>query len=287
MHCSDVPFTWKIVFGIGSSLNELVLTCCSEKEAVLWKEFLMRGIETGMGPQERACTEPSRVYYTELRPLSAAFVEGELRGLRRASFTHGGADDEKAEGCTSLSIRGTRAASQDYGSRKPRRALSFQTPCPTVVVATQRMDRIQLEKQLAGLWTRDMLPYPGMSVSWADNPILSSAGLLMRKLSRRSRAFARRSGGSGSSGGSSGSGVSNVAVLSSVSMEEDAAAAAPVPASPGKQGQVLVVVDGKRPLYSEDEKAASLTSPTSPTPTLGRKKEAAGIRRWTVPFLKG
>lgn len=63
------------------------------------------------------------------------------------------------------------------------------------VLAPRRWERVRLEQSLADVWTRDTLPYPGMSLTRGGSIIRASAGTLVRKLSFASihTPFAKRS----------------------------------------------------------------------------------------------
>ena len=65
-----------------------------------------------------------------------------------------------------------------------------------LILAPKRADRIRMESSLADVWTRDLLPYPGMSSNRGEHLIRSSASSMMRKLSRASRtgSLKKRSG---------------------------------------------------------------------------------------------
>lgn len=53
-------------------------------------------------------------------------------------------------------------------------------------LAPRRGERIRLENHLQDVWTKDVLPYPGMGPRRAENPIRASANSVMRKLSMAS-----------------------------------------------------------------------------------------------------
>ena len=54
------------------------------------------------------------------------------------------------------------------------------------VLAPKRSDRVRLEHALSDVWTRDILPYPGMAAVRGDHLIRASASSMMRKLSMAS-----------------------------------------------------------------------------------------------------
>lgn len=62
-------------------------------------------------------------------------------------------------------------------------------------LAPRRAERIRLETALEDVWTKDILPFPGMGNRRVENPIRASANSVMRKLSMASIAsnFSRRS----------------------------------------------------------------------------------------------
>ncbi len=63
------------------------------------------------------------------------------------------------------------------------------------VLAPKRSDRVRLEHALADIWTRELLPYPGMGGVRGDHLIKASASSVMRKLSMASltSSFTKRS----------------------------------------------------------------------------------------------
>ena len=75
------------------------------------------------------------------------------------------------------------------------RSQSLLTTHRITVLAPKRSERVRLEQSLADVWTRDTLPYPGMSLTRGGNIIRASAGSLVRKLSLASihTPFAKRS----------------------------------------------------------------------------------------------
>lgn len=76
------------------------------------------------------------------------------------------------------------------------RSQSLLTTNRIPVLAPSRADRIRLESLLSDIWTRDVLPFPGMTGrARSEHPVRSSASSMMRKLSVASIAsnFTKRS----------------------------------------------------------------------------------------------
>jgi hypothetical protein len=67
------------------------------------------------------------------------------------------------------------------------RSRSLVMPSSPTILAPRRQDRVKLERHIADIYTRDVLPYPGMVLAKGRSP-----GSLMRKISFRTP-FSRRS----------------------------------------------------------------------------------------------
>jgi hypothetical protein len=63
------------------------------------------------------------------------------------------------------------------------RSQSLLSTDRTTILTPRRSDRMRLESQLADVWTRAILPYPGMSARRGEHLIRASASSVMRKLS--------------------------------------------------------------------------------------------------------
>lgn len=65
-----------------------------------------------------------------------------------------------------------------------------------LVLAPKRADRMRMECILTDVWTRDLLPYPGMSPNRGEHLIRTSASSMIRRLSRASKSSSlkKRSG---------------------------------------------------------------------------------------------
>lgn len=75
------------------------------------------------------------------------------------------------------------------------RSQSVLTTHRVGVLSPKRSERVRLEHCLSDVWSRDVIPFPGMTVSRSGNIIRASAGSLVRRLSRASMhgPFSRRS----------------------------------------------------------------------------------------------
>jgi hypothetical protein len=154
------------------------------------------GDETaGVSP---AATQPFTSVIPDLKPVGVVFGQaGTL--ARRRSVQRAATVGNRTNVCQVI-IRNTHKPQDSQHSRDAlaasiHRSQSLLTTHRTVVLAPKRNERIRLEYALGDVWTRDKLPYPGMTTSRSGQIFRASAGSLVRKLSLASMhgPFARRS----------------------------------------------------------------------------------------------
>jgi hypothetical protein len=100
-------------------------------------------------------------------------------------------------GLCQVIIKNTNAFKDSTSSVHINRSQSLLTTNRIPIIASTRGERIRLESLLADVWTRDILPYPGMSGrARSEHLVRASASSMMRKLSVASIAsnFTKRSG---------------------------------------------------------------------------------------------
>lgn len=100
-------------------------------------------------------------------------------------------------GLCQVIIKNTNAFKETASCASINRSQSLLTTNRIPVLAPARADRIRLEGLLADVWTREILPYPGMtSRARSEHLVRASASSMMRKLSVASIAsnFTKRSG---------------------------------------------------------------------------------------------
>jgi len=145
-----------------------------------------------------ASTEPFTAVTSSFKPVGVVFGQaGTL--ARRLSIQRAATVGNRTNMCQVI-IRNTHKPQDSRDSRDPSaasisRSESLLTTRKTVILTPKRNERIRLEHALGDIWTRDKLPYPGMTTSRSGQIIRASAGSLVRKLSLASMhgPFARRS----------------------------------------------------------------------------------------------
>jgi hypothetical protein len=179
-------------------LFELVLSACSAKEEDAWKSHLLlqsNGENFDQIGKEPAARELFSTTSLELKPAGQIFGQpGTL--ARRLSIQRAATVGTKSN-VYQIIIKNTHVAKDGSEQRYPlspsmNRSQSLLMTHRIPVLAPKRSDRIRIENVLADVWTKDILPYPGMVAARGDQ-IKASANSVIRKLSlaNMSAPFAR------------------------------------------------------------------------------------------------
>lgn len=192
------------------------MTACTPKEETEWKTRLTRPVTEG---QEEKSPDMFSTLHMDIKSLGTVFgKQGEQCLYRHASCfrnltqtqgtlarrisiqratTVGGA---KSPLCQVI-LKNTNGL-RDHGGNVPtastiKRSQSLLTTTTRIpVLAPPRGERARLEALLSDVWTREILPFPGMPMKFrSENMVRSSASTVMRKLSVASFAssFAKKS----------------------------------------------------------------------------------------------
>ncbi|KXT03020.1 hypothetical protein AC578_687 [Pseudocercospora eumusae] len=188
LQCHTAPHSWKVVFESSGKMYELIMSACSAVEADAWRNHVCAAIDR----QSQAETEDGR----NALPLSCPLA-GEMRSVGKAlgkpsSFVRKmsrAATVGPSSDMNQVIIKNTQAVKevQENGSQTSLqipRSQSVQSPVHIQTLAPRRGDRLRLEGILADVWSRDVLPYPGMMRR--SDPIRASANHVIRKFSMAS-----------------------------------------------------------------------------------------------------
>ncbi|KAK1986529.1 RhoGEF domain-containing protein [Colletotrichum cereale] len=183
LQCHTAPFSWKLVFECNSQLYELLMTACSPKELEEWRSRL----------SNPARGEPDQTDPNLYSSMSLSTV------ARRISIHRATTVGPKSPLCQ-LILKNTsviREISEVAPNPSINRSQSLLTTNPRIpILAPPRGERARLEALMSDIWSRDILPFPGMTGrSRSEHLVRSSASTMMRKLSVASIAssFAKRS----------------------------------------------------------------------------------------------
>ncbi|KAH6997555.1 hypothetical protein BKA56DRAFT_469162 [Ilyonectria sp. MPI-CAGE-AT-0026] len=194
LQCHTAPFSWKLVFEGDHQLYELIMTACSSKEEVEWRERLCRLI--GQEPDAR---DPNLYNSLSLNMKSLGTVFGRPGTIARKISIHRATTvGPKSPLCQVVLKNTSIAANRVPSPTSINRSQSLLTTNSRIpVLAPSRSERTRLEILLADIWSRDILPFPGMaSRSRSEHLVRSSASSMMRKLSVASitGSFSKRPG---------------------------------------------------------------------------------------------
>ncbi|KAK5113975.1 hypothetical protein LTR62_003098 [Meristemomyces frigidus] len=193
LQCHTAPHSWKLVYEHQSKMYELVFTACSAPEAKVWREH----ISLRAAAQAVLAVEAGRGSFELFSPLVEDMkTVGKAMG-KAGSFVRWMSQESIRRAATVASttnlsqviIKNTQACKETLDSSKATlqipRSQSVATPSHVQTLAPRRADRVRLEALLSDVWTKDSLPYPGMTPRRSD-PIRASANHVMRKFSMAS-----------------------------------------------------------------------------------------------------
>ncbi|KAL8736564.1 MAG: hypothetical protein Q9181_002374 [Wetmoreana brouardii] len=200
LRCHTASFSWKLIFEHTQQLYELIFCACSLREQEAWTSAIVQQAEkTTHGRQkEPSLSVPSYGLLTlTLNSLCPIFgMPGSL--TRRVSVQRAATVHSKTNGAQVI-IRNTTPGKGNregpdtvFGSIGRSKSVMSASHVP--ILAPKRTERSRMESSLADVWTRDRLPFPGMSTH-RDHVIRASASSMMRRISRASisSTFSKRS----------------------------------------------------------------------------------------------
>ncbi|KAE8147493.1 Dbl homology domain-containing protein [Aspergillus avenaceus] len=193
--CYGCYFSWKLVFQYRDHKFELVLSASSANEEKQWKTELLKSIAIS--------ADVERIVSSELRGYS--FLTLELFPLGRASRCE--PPLSRTTSVQSLKISRHTSDLQNVVIKRTHCPHTFsQTvhhvdgelerpklslPVSPIILTSPRQHRIRLEKLIYSVYTRECLPYPGMTLARGD--ILFRPGTIVRRFTVRPGLYRRSS----------------------------------------------------------------------------------------------
>lgn len=216
LQCHTAPFSWKLVFECDYQLYEIIMTACSPKEEMEWRSRLDRAGNTVEDVRDMSVFGSLEL---EMKSLGSVFGKpgkrdryddylattvysngrGSGTSARRLSIQRATTVASKAPlyqvvlKNTSFVRDGAATSTSGLAINRSQSLLTTNTRLP--VLTPSRGDRARLEALLSDVWSREVLPFPGMA-GRSRSEHLVRASSVMRKLSVASLtgSFSKRSG---------------------------------------------------------------------------------------------
>lgn len=191
LRCSTTPHAWKLVFGKNGRSYELIFVACSAEESSIWQANMTSAIERiaqDITTCRRAPLELHSPLLNDMQPLRDNSARN--LSLQRPNADHFVTSAILPPTICEVRITNTQAI-KDFPEAPSQTSLqllrSYSTATTTHVptLTPRRAQRQRLEKILDDVWTKDVLPYPGM-IRRTTDPIRASANHVMRKFSMAS-----------------------------------------------------------------------------------------------------
>jgi hypothetical protein len=201
VQCHTATHTWKLVFEHNHRLHEIILSACSLQEEDTWKTQLRERIACETHDYVEGQSHTQDIFSSlslDIKSLGPVF--GHANSLVRRMSVHRAATLGAKSNTSQVIIKNTQAqkspdAPPTFSPSTVARSQSLMSANYVPILAPRRAERIRLEAILEDVWTKDVLPFPGMTNRRVENQIRASANSVMRKLSMASIAsnFSRRS----------------------------------------------------------------------------------------------
>ena len=198
LQCHTAPFSWKIVFESNQQLFEMVLCACSNQEEEQWKTSML-DLSTRASQNRSENKLPNVEHYSTLSLdiKSVGNILGQPGTLaRRISIQRAGTVVSRSN-ITQVVIKNTHTSRDNANSSGMqctyvvRSHSLLPTSSRTPVLSPRRIDRVRVEQEATKVWTKDLIPYPGMSTAAKR----VSATSVIRKFSKTNitSSFSKRS----------------------------------------------------------------------------------------------
>ena len=168
------------------------MSACSIQEEQSWRSQLLRlSASESLTNLEDVPIAPARYSMLSIDAKPIGSVLGQPGTLaRRISIQRAATVGPRTNVCQ-VFIKHTHAMRDGMDQANPvyqsvSRSQSLLSTNRIPVLAPRRVERIRMEHDLSNVWTKDLLPYPGMSGTRGERLIQASKNSVMRKLSRAS-----------------------------------------------------------------------------------------------------
>ncbi|KAJ5593893.1 uncharacterized protein N7459_000101 [Penicillium hispanicum] len=184
LYCYGCPFSWKLLFQEQEDNYELILSASSATEEKHWKTELLK-CSAAMGETAKSgnSSDPRKYSFMNLNLLPLDRAQYAVASLARRTSMDSLAISRKFNS-QYIVIKKTYSPhnSEEATSQLDGEIERSKMPIArgSLTVTARRVDRVRLERYMADVYTRDVLPLPGMVLGRGD---LFRRGSIMRRLS--------------------------------------------------------------------------------------------------------
>ena len=191
LQCHTAPFSWKMMFEFDQQLYEMIFCACSSREEQQWRNDLHERSRDSEGEMKKGSLPTSGQSVLSLDIKTLGFVFGQPGTLtRRQSIQRAATVNSRRSGhqviiknTNSLKESGETPATESESLSRSQSLLSTHR---IPILAPKRAERQRIESAMSDVWTRDRLPFPGMTGNRGSYLIQRSATSVMRKISKAS-----------------------------------------------------------------------------------------------------
>ncbi|KKA27397.1 hypothetical protein TD95_000481 [Thielaviopsis punctulata] len=184
IQCHTAPFSWKLVFEHDHHLFEIILTACSPKEELEWKSRLLSADGIGFDRLETPIIDQG---FLSLDIKSLGTVFGKPGTVtHRMSIHRASTIGPKSQMCQVI-LKNTcvlkEAKTPSNGSINRSQSL-LATSSRIAVLSPSRAERARLEAMLSDIWSKEVLPFPGMTArARSEHMVRATTSSMIRRLS--------------------------------------------------------------------------------------------------------
>ncbi|KAL4875049.1 hypothetical protein BJY04DRAFT_171916 [Aspergillus karnatakaensis] len=191
-------FSWKLAFLLNGNEYEIVLSASSAAEERVWRTGILKSVAAADDAPSEVSSELRKSSFLNLDIAPIPEIPELTPQLsRRPSLQSLGTTgmQRARSNLRPIMIRKTHcpqksSPSQPANGEVVRPRIPPPVPQPFLVMA-RRQDRIRLERAISDIYTRHVLPYPGMHL--ATGELFFGPSSIMRNLSLRSKRYKRSS----------------------------------------------------------------------------------------------
>ncbi|OGM50069.1 rho guanyl nucleotide exchange factor [Aspergillus bombycis] len=193
--CHGCFFSWKLAFQYQNNKYELVLSASSAYEEKQWKTEFLKSAAISADMQRPVSSELRGYSFLTLDLAPLDQVLSSEPSFSRTASVHSVAISRVESDLQHVVIKRTHCPNKqgqitrhiDGEFERPKLSL----PESPIILTTRRQDRIRLERIISSVYTRECLPYPGMSLAKGD--ILFRPSTIMRHFTVRPGVYRRSS----------------------------------------------------------------------------------------------